>query len=142
MRYVILVSHGKFASGLYNALTMLAGKDRKDVLFQGLEDGMSTDKFGEKFKAVIENVTSEDEVILCGDIIGGSPLTTAVNILASKGMLSKAFVLGGMNLPTVLTAILMKDYMSMEELKKTLFETAAESIKEFKLTDTDQEEDI
>ncbi|MFL0252041.1 PTS sugar transporter subunit IIA [Clostridium neuense] len=142
MRYVILVSHGQFAAGLYNALTMLAGKGRKDVLFQGLEDGMSTDKFGEKFKAVIEKVTAEDEIILFGDIIGGSPLTTAVNILAGKGMLSKAFVLGGMNLPTVLTGILMKDSMGMEELKETLLQTANESIKEFKLTDTEQEDDI
>lgn len=142
MRYVILVSHGQLASGLYNALSMLAGKGRKDVLFQGLEDGMSTDKFGEKFKTVIENVANEDEIILFGDIIGGSPLTTAVNILASKGMLSKTFVLGGMNLPTVLTGILMKDSMSMEELKETLLQTAEESIKEFKLTDTEQEEDI
>lgn len=142
MRYVILVSHGQFASGLYNALTMLAGKGRKDVLFQGLEDGMSTDQFGEKFKTVIENVANEDEIILFGDIIGGSPLTTAVNILASKGMLSKSLVLGGMNLPTVLTGILMKDSMSMEELKETLLETAVESIKEFKLTDTEQDDDI
>lgn len=142
MKYVILVSHGQFASGLYNALSMLAGKGRNDVLFQGLEDGMSADKFGEKFKAVIENVTSEDEIILFGDIIGGSPLTTAVNVLASREMLSKAFVLGGMNLPIVLTAILMKDSMEREELKKTLFETAEEAIKEFKLVDTEQEEEI
>ncbi|AAK79425.1 PTS system N-acetylgalactosamine-specific IIA component [Clostridium acetobutylicum] len=142
MRYVILVSHGQFASGLYNALSMLAGKDRNDVIFQGLEDGMSTDKFGEEFNTAIENVTSKDEIILFGDIIGGSPLTTAVNILASKEMLSKAFVLGGMNLPVVLTAILMKDSMGIEELKKMLFETAEESIKEFKVVDTDKEDDI
>ncbi|MDD3224500.1 MAG: PTS fructose transporter subunit IIA [Clostridium sp.] len=140
MRYVILVSHGKFASGLYNALSMLAGKSREGIMFQGLEDGMSTDKFGEKFEMLIENITNEDEIILFGDIIGGSPLTTAVNILLGKGLLSKTLVVGGMNLPTVLTTVLMKDSMSMEELKKTLFETAAESIKEFKLLDTEEED--
>jgi hypothetical protein len=36
----------------------------------------------------------------------------------------------------------MKDSMSMEELKETLLQTAEESIKEFKLTDTEQEEEI
>ncbi|SMC23451.1 PTS system, N-acetylgalactosamine-specific IIA component [Clostridium acidisoli DSM 12555] len=140
MRYVILVSHGEFAAGLYNAVSMLAGKGREGVKFQGLEDGMSTDEFGEKFETVIENITNEDEIILFGDIIGGSPLTTAVNILAGKELLSKTLVVGGMNLPTVLTTILMKDSMGKEELKKTLFETAGESIKEFKLIDTGEED--
>jgi PTS system N-acetylgalactosamine-specific IIA component len=142
MKYVILVSHGQLAAGFYSALSMLAGKDRKDVMFQGLEDGMSADRFGEVFAAKIENVTTEDEIILFADIIGGSPLTTALNVLASKGMLSITFALGGMNLPSVLTGVLMKDSMSMEYLKKTLLSEAGESIKEFKLLDTEHEEDI
>jgi N-acetylgalactosamine PTS system EIIA component len=142
MKYVILVSHGQLASGFYSALSMLAGKDRKDILFQGLEDGMSTDKFSENFKVVIENVTTEDEIILFADIAGGSPLTTALNVLANKGLLSRTFALGGMNLPIVLTGILMKDSMNMEDLKKALLREAGESIKEFKLIDAEHEEEI
>lgn len=38
MKYVILVSHGKFAEGLANALSMLVGK-REDIIAVGLEDG-------------------------------------------------------------------------------------------------------
>lgn len=142
MKYVILVSHGKLAAGFYSALSMLAGKDRKDVLFQGLEDGMSADKFGENFASTIENFTAEDQIILFADIIGWSPLTTALNVINNKGLLSRTFALGGMNLAMVLTGILMKDSMSLEELKKTLVEEGKEAIKEFKLLDTDNEEDI
>lgn len=144
MKYVILVSHGQLAAGFYSALSMLAGKDRTDILYQGLEDGMSVDKFGEKFQALIENVSTEDEIILFADILGGSPLTTALNVLADKGMLSRTFALGGMNLPSVLTGILMKDSMNMEDLKKTLLQESVESIKEFALPDADleHEEDI
>lgn len=142
MKYVILVSHGQLAAGFYSALSMLAGKDRKDLLFQGLEDGMSADTFGGNFKADIEKVTTEDEIILFADIIGGSPLTTALNVLQSKGLLQRTFALGGMNLPIILTGILMKDSMDMEDLKNTLVEEAKESIKEFKLLDTENEEDI
>ena len=142
MKYVILVSHGQLAAGFYSALSMLAGKDRKDLLFQGLEDGMSADTFGENFKAAIEKVTTEDEIILFADIIGGSPLTTALNVLQSKGLLQRTFALGGMNFPIILTGILMKDAMDMEDLKNTLVEEAKESIKEFKLLDTENEEDI
>lgn len=142
MRYVILVSHGQLAAGFYSALSMLAGKDRRDVLFQGLEDGMSADRFGENFKGLIKNITIEDEIILFADIIGGSPLTTALNVLADKEMLSRTFAIGGMNLPSILTGVLMKDTMDMEDFKKILLEQAGESIKEFKLLDTEHEEDI
>ena len=37
MKYVILVSHGKFANGLNDALSMLAG-NREDILSVGLEN--------------------------------------------------------------------------------------------------------
>jgi len=142
MKYVILVSHGQLAAGFYSALSMIAGKGRKDVLFQGLADGMGADKFGENFAAMIENITAEDEIILFADIIGGSPLTTSLNLLESKGLLKKTFVVGGMNLPMILEGVLMKDSMGMEEFKETLLRESKEAIKEFKLSDTEQEEDI
>lgn len=44
MKYVILVSHGKFANGLNDALSMLAG-NREDILSVGLENGKSVDEF-------------------------------------------------------------------------------------------------
>lgn len=69
MKYVILVSHGKFADGLANALGMLAGQ-RKDLLSCGLEDGKSADEFAEAFKDVISNVNTDDEILLLGDLIG------------------------------------------------------------------------
>lgn len=36
MKYVVLVSHGEFAKGLANALSMLAG-EKKEVIAVGLE---------------------------------------------------------------------------------------------------------
>ncbi|MDV3427745.1 MAG: PTS fructose transporter subunit IIA [Bacillota bacterium] len=142
MKYVVLVSHGQLASGFYSALSMIAGKGRKDVLFQGLADGMSAERFGINFAAMIENIKAEDEIILFADIIGGSPLTTALNLLESKGLLQKTYVVGGMNLPMILEGVLMKDSMDMEEFKETLLRESKEAIKEFKLLDTEQEEDI
>ena len=41
MRYVMLVSHGTFAPGLHDALKMLAGEDREDVISTSLENGMA-----------------------------------------------------------------------------------------------------
>mgnify|MGYP002601256575 CR=1 FL=1 len=78
MKYVVLVSHGTFAPGLHSVLKMLAGGEREDVISVGLEDGMSADEFAEKFSNAISKITEDDEIILLGDIVGGSPLTNAI----------------------------------------------------------------
>ena len=70
MKYVVLVSHGLFAEGLFDALKMLAGK-RDDVIAVGLHDGQSADEFAQVFNQAISQVTSDDEIILLGDLIGG-----------------------------------------------------------------------
>lgn len=142
MKYVVLVSHGTFAPGLHSVLKMLAGGDREDVLSTSLEDGMSADTFGENFQELIKGVEPEDEIILLADIIGGSPLTTALNVLTEKGMLSRTIAFGGMNLPMALTAALTKDAMDNEMLKMSLVSESQGAIKELVLDlDADDNDD-
>jgi len=89
VKYVVLVSHGTFAPGLHSVLKMLGGGDREDVLSASMEDGMGADIFAQRFEKVISSIKKEDEIILLADIIGGSPLTNALDILSQKGMLEK-----------------------------------------------------
>ena len=113
MKYVVLVSHGTFAPGLKSVLAMLAGGEREDVISVGLEDGMSADTFAENFRNAISGIKSEDEIILLGDIIGGSPMTNALEQISKKGLEEQTVVFGGMNLAMALTATLMKDDVDM-----------------------------
>ena len=103
MRYLLLVSHGTFAPGLHSVLDMLAGK-RDDILSCSLRDGEGADEYVRELEATIAPITAEDEVILLGDIIGGSPLTNALNTLSARGLLPRTRAFGGMNLPMALTA--------------------------------------
>ena len=137
MKYVVLVSHGLFAEGLFDALKMLAGK-RDDVIAVGLHDGQSADEFAQVFNQAISQVTSDDEIIL---LIGGSPLTTAMNVIAEHQMSQKTLVIGGMNLPLALTTVLMKDAFAQECLKEQILNEAHGALKEFKVV-SDDEEDI
>lgn len=137
-RYVVIVSHGKFAEGLENALSMLVGK-RDDVLAVGLEDGKTVNDFVELFDKSVEKITTEDEVILLGDLIGGSPLTNATNVLTQKDI--KVVIMGGMNLPLALTTVLMKDSVSFEDIATTVLSEAHSALQEFKLV-VDEEDDI
>lgn len=138
MKYVILVSHGKFANGLNDALSMLAG-NREDILFVGLENGKSVDEFTALFTEKVKDISNDDDVILLGDIIGGSPLTNATNVLVNKGI--KTVILGGMNLPLALTTVLMKDTVSLDEIANQVLEQARMAMQEFKIVE-ESEEDI
>lgn len=141
MKYVVLVSHGTFAPGLKSVLAMLAGGEREDVISVGLEDGMSADQFAEKFQNAISGIKAEDEIILLGDIIGGSPMTNALEQISKKGLEGQTIVFGGMNLAMALTATIMKDDVDTDVLKDALISEAKNAIKEFVLESPDDEED-
>lgn len=141
MRYLILVSHGTFAPGLHNALGMMAGSDREDIRSTSLLDGMDVDTFRANFAELVGDITAEDEIILTADIIGGSPLTTALDVLTEKGLLGKTLAIGGMNLPLVLTAAFADADTQLEELEQELTGEAKDQIKRFDLGG-DEDDDI
>ena len=141
MRYLILVSHGTFAPGLHNALGMMAGSDREDIRSTSLLDGMDVDTFRANFTELVGEITAEDEIILTADIIGGSPLTTALDVLTEKGLLGKTLAIGGMNLPLVLTAAFADADTPLEELEQELTGEAKDQIKRFDLGG-DEDDDI
>ena len=141
MRYLILVSHGTFAPGLHNALGMMAGSDREDIRSTSLLDGMDVDTFRVNFAELVKDITTEDEIILTADIIGGSPLTTALDVLTEKGLLGKTLAIGGMNLPLVLTAAFADAETPLEELEQELTGEAKDQIKRFALGG-DEDDDI
>ena len=141
MRDLILVSHGTFAPGLHNALGMMAGSDREDIRSTRLLDGMDVDTFRANFTELVGDITAEDEIILTADIIGGSPLTTALDVLTEKGLLGKTLAIGGMNLPLVLTAAFADADTPLEELEQELTGEAKDQIKRFDLGG-DEDDDI
>lgn len=141
MKYVVLVSHGEFAPGLHKAVNMLAGEEREDVLSTSLVNGMGADEFAENVKQVLSVVGEDDEIILFADIVGGSPLATTANVLMETGLLGRTRMVGGMNLPLVLTCVLSKDDEETSELLDELIEGAKEQIKEFTIASDDEEEE-
>lgn len=138
MKYVVIVSHGQYAQGIHSVITMLAGK-RDDVISTSLQDGMGSDDFAVQVEQAIAKITKEDEILLMADLIGGSPLTTAIEVLANHDLQKNTVIFGGVNVPLVLTAVLMKDNLSLEELKKIIMEEAREAMAEFHLQSMDSE---
>lgn len=141
MRYLVLVSHGTLAQGMHSVLKMLGG-DSPAIKDCCLEDGMGADAFVARFKEVIAEIAPEDEVVLMGDIQGGSPLTNAMNELAAAGLLGSSVVFSGMNLPMAMTAFMGLAAGDLESLRAHLISEARQGITEIVLADDEDEEDL
>lgn len=131
LRYVFIVSHGMLAEGMHDAIKMLSGNESDEIQSLGLARDMGADEFAAKFRNMLKSVQPEDEIIMFADIVGGSPLSTAANVIAEEGLLDKTLMIGGMNLALVLTAVLSKDDMDFEEIKTDLLEEARSAMKVF-----------
>ncbi len=142
MKYILLVSHGMMAPGLHNALGMLAGEDREDILSTSLKNGMGADEFAENVRKCVSVVKEDDELLVFADLIGGSPLTATADVLASEGLLDRTTMVGGMNLPLVLSAAVTKDTMETREMIDMLIPESREMLQEFTIEVSDSEDDI
>ncbi|MEG3313531.1 PTS fructose transporter subunit IIA [Streptococcus parasuis] len=141
MNYLLLVSHGGLAEGLRTSLAMFAGDKMEQVIATGLKNGTSVDDFAGEFREAIAPITSDDRVIVLADIVGGSPLTTALGVLEEKGLLETATVLGGMNLPMAITSAVMKDLLTGEDFVNAVLPEAQAALQEFKIVSESTEDD-
>lgn len=131
MRYVFIVSHGMLAKGMHDAVKMLSGNESDEIQSIGLERDMGADEFADKFRELLKPVQPEDGIILFADIVGGSPLSTAANVIAEEGLLDRTLMIGGMNLALVLTGVLSKDDDDFEENLPELIDEAKSNMKVF-----------
>lgn len=141
MKYVILVSHGGLAEGLKSSLSMFAGDKMEEVLALGLRDGESVDDFAIRVQEELAVLDTSDSVLVLGDIVGGSPLTTVSKVLAEKGQLESAVILGGLNLTMGLTGLVMKDSLEGKELAQAILAEASTALQEFEVAVSDEDDD-
>ena len=130
MKYLLLISHAKLAEGLESALSMLLGS-RKYVIACGMEDGTTPDAFRNKLQELVSAIGAQDEVIVLGDISGGSPLKNALVVLDDKGLGDKVVVLGGANLAMAISAIMgIDDGLDLDAIRDAMLTDGAQAIKQ------------
>lgn len=139
MYYVLLVSHGEMAGGVHTAVKMIAG-DHAWVMSAGLHDGGSADELSMELSGLLAQVMPSDKLAVLADLLGGSPLTTAMNVVAERGLLENTVAVAGMNLPMALTAVLAGADMELADLKETLLTEGGNGVQEFVVA-ADEEED-
>lgn len=143
MRYLLLVSHGTMAPGVHSVIRMLLG-ERDNVLSHAMEDGVSADDFVADLRTVLEPISADDSVIVLGDIVGGSPLTNALNTLTERGLLGQTIAFGGLSLPMAISALMaIEDGLDDAALIRTVVDEAREGARQVELAlEEDDEEDL
>lgn len=146
LKYLILVSHGEFAEGVKTSLEMFAGDDIKRCFALCLHNGDSAEDFTKKVDNFLQNndFKRNDEFIIIADIIGGSPLTTFLDVFSEQGYLENSVVIGGMNFSMALTALISLENMSKEELIKAAISEGEKAIKQYEIpqNSVNDEDDI
>lgn len=147
MKYLIMVSHGRFAEGVKTSLEMFAGDANDRVFALCLHNGKSADDFKQDVEDFLDQhkFKEDDEFIILADIIGGSPLTTFLNVFSARGYLDRAVVLGGMNFTMALTSTVSLDTMDKEAIAKTALSEAKTAVQQYEVpssTDNDDDDDI
>jgi mannose/fructose/sorbose-specific phosphotransferase system IIA component len=137
VRKILVVSHGTMAKGVYQAAKMIYG-NLENVYYLCLEENMGIELFKEKLNELIDKIKEASQIIVLADLKGGSPYTTAVTLLSEKGMLEKCRIISGLNLPMLLSVLLIENEIGQRELEDVI-SSAIDGISQFEVQEDDDD---
>ncbi|UPO96681.1 hypothetical protein MKD34_05805 [Cetobacterium somerae] len=136
---IIVSGHGEFASAIEKTLEYIIGK-QENIDYINFNNGMGIKELEERYiESVLKN--EDRETLFLTDLAGGTPFSTAVTLSQS---MKDIYVLGGINIPTILAAIEYRDQESLEKTVGDIINHGKESIVTFQkkeLNDNFQNDD-
>lgn len=116
MLKIILVTHGQLAKEMLNTASQIIGKPADDGFATfAVTTTASVQQEAEKLKKELNNCP--DGAVILTDIFGGS--ATNISLTASKD-LSNCYVITGLNLSMLLTAINSRKKLTAKELAEKM----------------------
>lgn len=116
MNYIVLLSHGRLASGMKSTVELIAGANERLVAYDAYVDGHDDIR---PFLDSFIKEHPEDEIIAVTDVLGGSVNNDAL----TYNHLPQVHIVTGMNAPLVLNLVLKMDL----DLEPMLGECISES---------------
>ena len=122
---VLVATHGEMAKGLFDAIDMICGTQEKFSIVS-LKRGQDAESFGEELGEKINELNSDEGVVVLVDLLGATPMNqSALNLYKSD----KVDVITGVNLPMVVTATMERDYFSdIKELVEKIKNDGKDSV--------------
>lgn len=117
MNYLVITSHGNYASGVKSALELIIGHRDNVLAFDFLKEE-SEEQFSLKFKDLDKN----NNYLFACDLMGGTPYKVVSRLDLTKEILI------GTNLGGMLDTVLKIDKLSLNELADNLKEASLKSV--------------
>jgi PTS system mannose-specific IIA component len=121
----VIVSHGKLAEGLVDAMALIAG-EQEGVLCVALNEEDAIDGLAERVDTAVRRVYSDDGVLILVDLFGASPFNISAQLTQKH---ARTQVVTGVNLPMLLETVMMRESLTLEELAALANETGKSGIK-------------
>lgn len=107
----IISGHGHYATGLHSAINLIVGNPEKTIAVDFLESD-TAETLQAKFEKAMIALEADAYLFLC-DLAGGTPFKTAVNLKLAANQIE---VVGGVNLPTIVENLYLRESLSLEAL--------------------------
>ena len=135
---LIVTGHGHFATGLTSALELLGGQPN-DYVAVDFPDGDSTDDLSAHLVSALEELSGCDGVLVCCDLLGGSPFKAAVTLVQGH---DDVRVIAGTNLPLLLeTHLTRAGFASVDALADAALASGHASLVKFELAESDDSDE-
>lgn len=121
---IIISGHGEFASGFEKTLEYIVGQQEK-IKYINFNNGMGTEELEKRFNEAIQELDEKEGVLFLTDLAGGTPFSTAVSLSQEKGNIK---VIGGTNLPSVLSALELREEGECSEIIRDILIHAKNSL--------------
>ncbi len=124
---LVLVSHGKLAEGLIDAMQMITGP-QEAVRAIGLLETEDVESLMEKIWQAVNEVDSGEGALIMVDLFGASPFNASARLALSHPE-KRLEVVTGMNLAMVVELVVQRAGMSLNEAVELVLQVAPESVR-------------
>ena len=124
MSGVILTGHGRFASGLYQAICQIMG-EQPYFCAVDFPDGKSTDELELELQEAVASCKQAGGVVFVTDILGGSPFRCASMMSMNAANME---VVTGTNMQMLIELLMERDGLSAEELRDMAIDSGKRGI--------------
>lgn len=142
---MILTGHGRWAEGMYSAVSLLAGRPACFTYVNFLQED-STDDLAENLRKAVNDLKPEcnEGIVIFTDMAGDSPFKEAVEIKGDFVMDTEIEVIAGTNAGMLLQANMSRSYIDdLSTFVAMALEEGRKQIMCYEYTEkTDNEEDL
>lgn len=124
MTGILIVTHAQLGTTLIETLEFILGAPQKRLISISIDIKQDPENLRKRIKKGIEEVGSENGVLILTDMFGGTPSNLSYSFLEE----GKVEVISGVNLPILLKAVTSREKMEMNKLTASLVEHGKRSI--------------